>query len=71
MKINWALLTKVFGLFEVLTACLIFFGDCWGGFFLFLSLAVSGYFDYKDVSTIVQWNVTRQLEVNYKLILVR
>lgn len=52
------------GLFEGLIAILIVFGDCWGGFLLFVNLLVSGAFDYQDICSIVQWDVNRQLEVN-------
>lgn len=62
-KINWKLFTKVLGLFEGLTAILIVFGDCWGGFFLLVNLLVSGYFDFRDIQSIVQWEVSRQLQV--------
>lgn len=65
LKINWKLFTKVLGLFEGLTAILIVFGDCWGGFFLLLNLLASGYFDFKDIQSIVQWEVSRQLQVYF------
>ena len=58
------MLVKVFGLFECLTALLIFFGDGLGGFLLFLSLAFEGCFDYhSNIMTICQWNVEKQLQV--------
>jgi hypothetical protein len=64
-KINWQLWSKVLGLFEGVIAILIVFGDCWGGFFLFLNLVVSGVFDYKNICSFIQWDVSRQLEVQY------
>jgi hypothetical protein len=61
--------SRVLGLFEGVIAILIIFGDCWGGFFLFVNLLISGAFDYQDVCTFVQWDVSRQLEVFFNVIL--
>jgi len=61
---------QIYGAFQGLIALLILGGDCLGGVLLFLSLIVSGLLKYCQICNFLQWEVSRQLEVNIYPLLV-
>jgi hypothetical protein len=55
---------QIYGAFQGLVALLIIAGDSFGGILLFTSLIVSGAVKFCNIDQFLQWEASRQLEVN-------